>query len=97
MESGLIDTDLGGFLYKQRVARPDSGKSGGYRTLLSVRIGCRYVFLHGFPKNHRANITQGEKRALQFAGKVFLELSADAFLKALHSGVLIEVHCEQDH
>ena len=36
MESGLIDADLGGFLYKKRVARPGGGKSGGYRTLLSA-------------------------------------------------------------
>ena len=97
MEAGLIDADLGGFLYKKRVARPGRGKSGGYRTLLSARIGDRYVFLHGFPKSDKANITQDEKKALQFAGKVFLELSADALSKALQSGVLLEVHCEQDH
>lgn len=78
MESGLIDADLGGALYKKRVARPGGGKSGGYRTLLSARIDDRYVFLHGFPKSDKANITQGEKKALQ-------------------SGVLLEVHCEQDH
>ena len=89
MESGLIDADLGGFLYKKRVARPGGGKSGGYRTLLSARIG--------FPKSDKANITQDEKKALQFAGKVFLELSTEALAKALQSGVLLEVHCEQDH
>ena len=44
MESGLIDADLGGSLYKKRVARPGGGKSGGYRTLVSARIGSRYVF-----------------------------------------------------
>lgn len=53
MESGLIDADLGGFLYKKRVARSGGGKSGGYRTLLSARIGSRYVFLHGFPRATR--------------------------------------------
>lgn len=97
MASGLIDADLGGHLYKKRVARPGGGKSGGYRTLLSARIGTRYVFLHGFPKNDKANVTQDEKKALQFAGKVFLELSAENLSRALQSGVLIEVHCEQDH
>jgi len=97
MERGLVDADLGGFLYKKRVARPGSGKSGGYRTLLSARIGSRYVFLHGFAKSARANITQDEKKALQFAGKAFLELSAAALSKALQSGVLMEVRCEQDH
>ncbi|MGO3743275.1 type II toxin-antitoxin system RelE/ParE family toxin [Kerstersia sp.] len=97
MEDGLIDADLGGFLYKKRVARPGGGKSGGYRTLVSAKIGSRYVFLHGFPKSDKANITQDEKRALQFAGKVFLELSAADLSKALQSGVLVEVHCEQNH
>jgi hypothetical protein len=97
MEKGLIDADLGGFLYKKRVARSGSGKSGGYRTLLSARLGNRYVFLHGFAKNDRTNITQDERKALQFAGITFLELPPMALSKALQSGVLIEVHCEQDH
>ena len=97
IEDGLIDADLGGFLYKKRVARPGGGKSGGYRTLLSARMGDRYVFLHGFPKSDTANITRDERKALQFAGKVFLELSGEALLQALRSGVLVEVHCEQDH
>ena len=96
MESGLVDADRGGLLYKKRVARPGSGKSGGYRTLLAARIGSRYVFLHGFPKSATANITREEKRALQFAGKVFLELPVGNLSKALQSGVLLEVRCEQD-
>ncbi len=93
-----MDADLGGFLYKKRVARPGGGKSGGYRTLLSARVGSRYVFLHGFPKSDKANITQDERKALQFAGKVFLELSAENLEKALACGVLLEVFCgKQTH
>ncbi|WP_439849204.1 hypothetical protein [Thioalkalicoccus limnaeus] len=45
----------------------------------------------------KANVTQDEKKALQFAGKVFLELSRENLAKALLSGVSMEVHCEQDH
>jgi hypothetical protein len=97
MESGLIDANLGGYLYKKRVARPGRGKSGGYRTLVSAWIGKRYVFLHGFPKSEKGNITQDEKKALQFAGKVFLELTGGNLSQALHSGVLLEVRCEQNH
>ncbi len=95
MASGLIDADLGGCLYKKRVARPGCGKSGGYRTLLSARIGSRYVFLHGFPKNDKTNITPDERKALQYAGKVFLELPAEALSKALQAGVLLEVCCDK--
>lgn len=97
MERGLIDADLGGFLYKMRIARPGGGRSGGYRTLLSARIGNRYVFLHGFAKSDQADITQNETKALQFAGKVFLDLSGDDLAKALQSGVLLEVCCGQDY
>lgn len=97
MNNGLFDADLGGLLYKKRVARSGAGKSGGYRTLLSARLGERYVFLHGFAKNDRANITQTEKKALQFAGKVFLELSGEPLSKALQAGVIQEVDCEQYH
>lgn len=97
MESGLVDADLGGHLYKKRVARPGGGKSGGYRTLLSAKLGNRYVFLHGFSKNDKENIAEDEKKALQFSGKLFLELSGEHLSRALKSGVLLEVHCEQDH
>lgn len=95
MEAGLVDADLGGFLYKKRLARSGGGKSGGYRTLLSARIGGRYVFLHGFPKSDKANITPAERRALQFAGKVFLGLPAQDLIKAFRIGVLSEVCCDE--
>lgn len=94
MERGLIDAAWGGSRYKKRVPRSGGGKSGGYRTLLAARIGSRNVFLHGFSKSDKANITEVEKRALQYSGQVFLELPADALSTALHAGVLIEVHCE---
>lgn len=98
MESGLIDADLGGFLYKKRIARHGKGKSGGYRLLLSARLGNRYVFLYGFSKNEFSNLTQRESKALQYAGKVFLSLSLDALDQAVRAGVLIKVNChEQTH
>ncbi|MFT0850351.1 type II toxin-antitoxin system RelE/ParE family toxin [Achromobacter sp. F4_2707] len=98
MKNGLVDADLGGHLYKKRVARPGSGKRGGYRTVLSARIGHRYVFLHGFPKNDKSDIVPTEKKALQYAGKVFLDLPTDDLIKAIRAGVLLEIHCdEQNH
>ena len=74
MEDGLTDADLGGFLYKKRVARPGGGKSGGYRTILSARIGQRYVFLHGFAKKDKANIALTE-----------LRLHGTSYLESMHT------------
>ena len=33
-KKGTIDTDLGGNVIKQRIARVGQGKSGGYRTII---------------------------------------------------------------
>jgi hypothetical protein len=38
-EQGRADADLGGGVIKMRVARPDGGRSGGYRTLIYFRAG----------------------------------------------------------
>jgi hypothetical protein len=46
-------------------------------------------------QSDKANITQDEKKALQFAGKVFLDLSPADLTKALQASVLVEVHCVQ--
>ncbi|HEY9256089.1 MAG TPA: type II toxin-antitoxin system RelE/ParE family toxin [Stenotrophomonas sp.] len=97
MERGLVGADLGGALFKVRLARPGFGKRGGYRAVLSARLGRRYVFLHGFAKSDTADVTHEEKKALQYAGKVFLDLSGEALSRALQSGVLVEVNCEQSH
>jgi hypothetical protein len=35
--AGQYDADLGGYLFKKRIARQDGGKSGGYRTILGFR------------------------------------------------------------
>jgi hypothetical protein len=43
-EKGLLDADLGGGVIKQRVARSDGGKSGGFRTLILFRIGSLAFF-----------------------------------------------------
>lgn len=92
---GLVDASLGGELFKKRVPAHGAGKRGGYRTLLSARIGNRCVFLHGFAKSDKANNTLEEQKALRFAGKVFLDLSPLALCRALQAGVLMEVCCEQ--
>lgn len=95
MELGLIDADLGGCLYKKRIAREGGGKRGGYRTLLSAKLGTSYVFMFGFAKSARANITTVEKKALRYAGGVFLNLSQEALAAALQVGTLEEIHCDQ--
>lgn len=98
IEAGLVDADLGGHLFKKRIASPGSGKRGGYRTLLSMRLGDRAIFLHGFAKNVKENITRDEAGALRYTGRVLLDLPQSSLDAALAAGILIEVSCnERDH
>ena len=95
MIAGLIDADLGGGLYKKRVARTGKGKSGGFRTLVATNRGDRWIFVFGFAKNERDNINKKEKDALKKLANYYLSLSLEALLKAQQSIELIEVKCHE--
>ncbi|HWI12315.1 MAG TPA: type II toxin-antitoxin system RelE/ParE family toxin [Burkholderiaceae bacterium] len=94
MANGLFDADLGGGLFKKRIARPGQGKSGGYRTLVATNKGNRWVFAYGFQKNERGNIDRDEEEALKKLAAHLLSLTAQAVTKAKQAGELIEVDCD---
>ena len=62
MNDGLWDVNLGGQVYKKRVALAGRGKSGGARTLVAFKSDDRAFFMYGFSKNQRSNITPKEKK-----------------------------------
>ena len=66
MEQGLIDADLGGSVLKKRVALPGRGKRGGVRVIVATQKGNRWVFLYGFEKNERDNISDRELKIWLF-------------------------------
>ena len=90
-EAGLIDADLGGGLIKQRIARPNQGKSSGFRTILVFRTADRSVFIYGFAKNNRANIRQDELKALKVLAAELLAYSDAQLNQAIRKGALLEV------
>jgi len=91
MERGLIDADLGGNLYKQRVALPGRGKSGSTRTLIATQFAGVLFFLYGFEKNDRDNITAKELVLYQRLARELLDMSEVQIATALAEQVLTEV------
>lgn len=89
--SGLSDADLGGGVFKQRIAREGGGKSGGFRTIILFKVGGHSFFVHGFAKNEKANITPKELKALKKLATTFLSLDAEALEKASAAGEIAEV------
>ncbi len=95
-ERGTIDADLGGGLIKQRVARQGQGRSGGYRMMIAFRTKNRAVFLLGFAKSERENISPDELAALRELVKVWLHAPERDIATALKQGVLQEVTKDED-
>ncbi len=91
MEFGLVDANLGGNLYKKRIAIPGQGKRSGARVVLATRYEERWFFLYGFNKNERSNISKKELKALQELGQDLLNLSKTRLSLALQSKKIKEV------
>lgn len=89
-ECGIVDADLGGGIIKQRVARAGQGRSRGYRMLIAYCAGDRAVFLYGFAKKERENITGDELATLREMAAIWLEASNEYLALALQEGKLQE-------
>lgn len=86
-----MDADLGGQVFRKRVAVGGRGKSGGVRILLAYRADDKAFFVYGFAKNVRANIGDKELKTLTLYADTLLSYSRAELSKAVESGVLIEV------
>jgi len=88
---GQYDADLGGGVFKQRVAREGGGKSGGFRTIILFKVGGHSFFAHGFAKNNKANVSAKELKALKQLANVLTGFSAEQLRAAKAAGELSEV------
>ncbi len=94
---GHFNADLGGGVFKQRVARSGAGKSGGYRSILFFKAGRHTFFAYGFAKSERANVSAKELRALKKLADELLGYSAVKISAAEAAGELIELVDEDDN
>ena len=90
-ERGQVDADLGGGVIKQRVARRGAGRSGGFRTVVAYQTGEISVFLYGFAKNERENISSDELKNLRKAARFYFGLSRKDLETAAVAGTLTEI------
>ena len=93
-EHGLIDADLGAGLIKQRVARKGQGRSGGFRTIIAYRAAERSVFVYGFAKSARVNVSKADERDLADYGAMLLSLDDDGIETIMAGDELKEIDCD---
>jgi hypothetical protein len=80
---GEYEADLGGGVFKKRIARTGAGKAGGYRVILFFRKKERLFFAYVFAKSNRANISDKELRAYKRDAGFYLDDYTDMELGAL--------------
>jgi hypothetical protein len=95
-ERGLIDAKLGGGVIKQRLARPGKGRRGGYRTVIAYLARQRAIFLFGFAKSERENVSAEQLADLKNAASDMLRRSEDGFAEDIAAGRLQEVEYDQE-
>ena len=88
---GLVNADLGGGVVKQRIARQDGGKSGGFRTIILFRVREKAFFVHGFAKNEQDNIRDDELAAFKLLAAEMIAYDDEALASAIENGTLMEV------
>jgi len=91
LEEDQADANLGGGVYKVRVARLGEGKSGGYRVIVFFKSREKLFFTYGFAKSDRGNIDIGELRAFKADAKINLSLTDDQIKERLRKRTLVEV------
>jgi hypothetical protein len=91
LESELSSTNLGANVFKVRVSRKSSGKSGGFRTILIFKENDKAVFVYGFAKNEEDNISSKELEYFKTLGKDLLRLNKQQLDAAIKSKALLEI------
>jgi hypothetical protein len=91
---GLIDSNIGGGLIKQRVVKPY--RRSGSRMLIGLRPD-RAIVLFGFLKHERDNIDDKQRTTLQEIIASWFAADDDQIARALDDGVLVEVEHRQEN
>jgi hypothetical protein len=90
LEAGQA-TDLGGGVYKMRLARPGEGKSGGYRVIVFFKSEGRTFYEYCFAKSDRDNISEKELRIFKKNAKIDLTMTNDELREQLRKRDMIEI------
>ena len=91
INNGLYDANLGGGLFKKRVAMPGKGKRGSYRTILAFRQEEKAFFVYGYAKNSKENLDPKETLVFKQLARELLNVDENVLRKMIKMGSLIEV------
>jgi hypothetical protein len=89
--NGAFDADLGGGVFKYRLAREGEGSSGGARALIAMKAGRRAVLMFGFEKKDQANIKLNELKEYRKAAGIYLGYPEEEITAIVKKKALFEI------
>lgn len=91
VQAGNFEANLGGNIYKKRVRFKGQGKSSSGRIILCYKKSDRIIFIHGFAKNEKSNLSKKELVALKEFSSILLSFDEKQLAIAVKNGNLEEV------
>lgn len=91
LQAGIVEANLGGHLFKKRIRFEGKGKSGSGRTIICYKQDKLAIFIHGFAKNEKDNMSAKELHAFKELANILMSLPKDSIAAAIESGDFIEV------
>ena len=90
-ERGIVDAEIGDGLIKQRVRRPGQGRRGGFRTVVVWRERELSIFVFGFAKKDKTDLTPREYEAYRKLAVLLLRHTDDTLKRAIEAKELVEL------
>ena len=95
LEKGLSTSDLGNYLFKIRVKRENSGKSSGFRTIVVYKKNDRAIFVYGFGKNEKENISKTELQYFKKLADDLINLNSEQIEQFIEQKVLFDLEVNE--
>jgi hypothetical protein len=95
LEADQADANLGGGVYKVRVARPGEGKSGGSRVIVYFKSEFRTFYAYGFSKSNMGNISEKDLKRFKVDAKKQLSLTDEQIEILVKNRTFIEITAKE--
>lgn len=95
LENGLSTSNLGKYLFKIRVKRENSGKSSGFRTIVVYKRNDRAIFVYGFGKNEKENISKTELQYFKKLADDLMALNSEQIEQFIEQKVLFDLEANK--
>lgn len=92
LAEGSVEANLGSHLYKKRIQASGRGKRGGARVVMFYLKNKRAIFVHGFLKNEKINLSDSEALLFKKFANILLSMSDNEYILSKENGDFVEVN-----